>query len=139
MTSPPEDLRRALGSLPRVGASSDFTARVLSRLDARRARRRRELRRAAAALLAALAGAGLLRELGERRDQQRRQRLEALRVESRELEAELEALRSLTVGVEPSILLAGGDGYEVVMGLSPWLDASPDPRLTSDRRPRETP
>lgn len=135
MKPSPEDLRRALRSLPRLRASSGFTADVLAALDARRGRPRRELRWAAAALLTAAVGVGVAREIGERRHELRRQRIEALRVESRALEHEIEALRSLAAGPEPSIYLAGGDGYEIVMGLSPWIGTPPSPRLTGDRQP----
>jgi hypothetical protein len=129
-------LRRACRSLPSVRASSDFTERVLARLAAGETRQHRQLRWAAAALLVTVAGIGGLWEVSERRDETRQQRkAEALRRESRAIERELETLRSLAAGGEPSLYLGGTEGYEVVMSLSPWLEApAASPRLASDRQ-----
>lgn len=136
MRPSPERLRRAFRSLPRVRASSDFTDRVLARLAAGEARRHGQLRWAAAALLVTVVGVGALWEVGERRHEIRQQRrAEALRQESRAIERELEALRSLAAGGEPSLYLTGTEGYEVVMSLSPWLEnPAASPRFASDRQ-----
>lgn len=135
MTPSPEELRRALGSLPRTHASPDLTARVLDRLETRELRRRRHVGWAAAALLLVAVGTGAVWEITERRQEMRRQaRVEALRRESATLERELDALRALTADSEASVVLTGDEDYEIVMGLRPWIESDGRPSLAADRR-----
>ncbi|MEZ5331632.1 MAG: hypothetical protein R2991_06185 [Thermoanaerobaculia bacterium] len=134
MRPSPEDLRDALASLPRARASSDFAARVLERLESRESRRRHRARWSVAALLLVAVATGTLWEVTERRREMRRQaRVEALREESATLARELAELRKLTAQGEASLVLTGDEDYEIVMGLSPWIEGETRPALAADR------
>jgi hypothetical protein len=117
-------------------ASAGFTERVVRRIETGRGRRVQTLRWALCALLLAVLGAGAWRQAAQRRGEQDVQRrAESLRSASLAIERELETLRALAAGSEPSIYLTGTEGYEIVMGLSPWLGPSAEPaRLTFDRQ-----
>jgi hypothetical protein len=114
-----EDLSRLLRELPREEPSFDFTRRVLEKLDARSLRFRRSrgavLAWAAAALLGVLLSQGYLRERYQR--SRAAARVRELRDEYRELQTELEKLRTLTRELEPVLPLGGTDELEFVFDL----------------------
>ena len=128
----PSRLGRTLRELPRGRAGTDFTARVLSRLDDPPRRRPSPLAAvgvAAAAALALLLAAGPLRP-GAGRDEGRRLRaaearrvLEELRREHRALESDIDALAR----DEPVLYLGGDEEVDLVVDLSrvPVVPMSP--------------
>jgi hypothetical protein len=114
-----EDLSRLLRELSREEPSFDFTKRVLAKVDARSRRGRRSrgtvLAWAAAALLGVLLSQGYLRERYQR--SRAAARVRELRDEYRELQTELEKLRTLTRELEPVLPLGGTDDVEFVFDL----------------------
>ncbi len=113
-----EDVGPLLKELPRHQASSDFTERVMGRLDHEPSRSRPPRRRlawvAAAVLVVGTVAftSHTLRQREERRLAETR--LEEMRREYRALEAELEQLRSLTSDVEPVLELGGTDELDFI-------------------------
>jgi hypothetical protein len=136
-----EDIGALLRELPRrrsgrARTSSDFTERVLERVEQTTAGERRRGRfpgRGALALgLAAVLGAALfardvLRERVERSETA--ERVRELRAEYRDLQAELEKLRALTQEIEPVLELGGTEQVDFVLDLR----ALPRERDASDR------
>lgn len=114
-----EDLSRLLRELPREEPSFDFTKRVLAKVDARARSGRRSrgtvIAWAGAALLGAFLSQGYLRERYER--SRAAARVRELRDEYRELQTELEKLRTLTRELEPVLELGGTDDVEFVFDL----------------------
>jgi hypothetical protein len=114
-----EDLSRLLRELPREEPSFDFTNRVLARVDGVSAREPRK--RSAtfvlvgAALLGAVLSQGYLRERYQR--SQAAARVRELRDEYRELQNELEKIRTLTRELEPVLDLGGTKDVEFVFDL----------------------
>ncbi len=146
-----EDVSRLLRELPREEPSFDFTRRVLAKVDARSRSGRRSrgtvIAWAGAALLGAFLSQGYLRERYER--SRAAARVRELRDEYRELQTELEKLRTLTRELEPVLELGGTDDVEFVFDLrelarreseglraQPVSDAPSDmPTKTEVRRP----
>jgi hypothetical protein len=143
-----EDLSRLLQELaPGGDPSSDFTARVLARIDTDPKRRRRTraftLAWAGAALLGVLLSQGYLRERYRR--SRAAARVQELRGEYQELQRELEKLRALTREIEPVLNLGGTDDVEFVFDLrelarrneqgSKGKPASHAPSEMEERRP----
>lgn len=142
-----EDLSRLLRELPLEEPSFDFTRRVLAKVDARSLRFRRSrgavLAWAAAALLGMLLSQGYLRERYER--SKAAARVRELRDEYRDLQMELEKIRTLTRELEPVLDLGGTDDVEFVFDLrelarreaeGPRAEpASHTPLQTQERRP----
>jgi hypothetical protein len=114
-----EDLGRLLRDLPPAEPSFDFTARVLSKLQARSEGGRRNGATAlvfvGAALLVLFASQGYVREWYER--SRTATRVRELRDEYRELQTELEKLRVLTRELEPVLNLGGTEDVEFVFDL----------------------
>lgn len=114
-----EDVSRLLRELPREEPSFDFTVRVLKALDSDSRGRRRPrgyfLAWVGAALLGVFLSQGYLRERYSR--SKAAARVRELRDEYRELQAELEKLRSLTRELEPVLDLGGTDDVEFVFDL----------------------
>jgi hypothetical protein len=112
-----EDVSRLLRELPHREPSFDFTARVLSKLDSRAqgGRRHRASAIAWAALLGVLLSQGYIRERYQRSHAAARVR--ELRDEYRELQTELEKLRTLTRDLEPVLDLGGTEDVEFVFDL----------------------
>lgn len=119
-----EDLGQLLGKMPRnEAASSDFTQRVVDKLERRlEAHRRRPARLralgfAVAALLlgvAALTG-HYLRERMER--SKAAERVRELRAEYRHLQEELDKLRALTQEIQPVLDVGGTEQVDFVIDL----------------------
>lgn len=117
------ELRHRQGRAP----SSDFTSRVLGKLDARtgRGRRARGPRRALAlgfaaslvgvALLAVFREGGRLLERVERSETA--ERVRELRAEYRDLQAELDKLKALTQEIQPVLDLGGTEQVDFVLDL----------------------
>jgi hypothetical protein len=114
-----EDVSRMLQELPREEPSLDFTARVLAKVDARSHVPRRggalKLAWLGAALLGVFLAQGYLRE--RYRQSAAAARVRELRDEYRELQSELEKLRSLTQELEPVLDLGGTEDVEFVFDL----------------------
>jgi hypothetical protein len=114
-----EDLGRLLRELPRAEPSFDFTARVLSKAESRSRGSRRNRGSAlvwvGAALLGVVVSHGYLRERYER--SRAAVRVRELRDEYRELQTELEKLRTLTRELEPVLDLGGTEDVEFVFDL----------------------
>jgi hypothetical protein len=114
-----EDVSRLLRELPREEPSFDFTARVLAKVDSRsRSGRRNRASTFAwvgAALLGVFLSQGYLRERYQR--SQAAARVRELRDEYRELQRELEKLRTLTRELEPVLDLGGTEDVEFVFDL----------------------
>jgi len=114
-----EDVSRLLRELPREGPSFDFTARVLAKVDSRPRSGRRNRAFVRAGVLAALLGVvlsqGYLRERYQR--SKAAARVRELRDEYRELQTELEKLRTLTREIEPVLDLGGTENVEFVFDL----------------------
>lgn len=123
-----EDLRRLLDELPRHRASSTFTERVLDEIDQEPDATRAPWRKwmwlpAAAALIAAVWSSHVVsRQREERRVAT--ERLEQMQTEYRELQRELDQLRSLTSAVEPVIELGGTDDVDFVFDARRFHDPS---------------
>jgi hypothetical protein len=114
-----EDLSRLLRELPREEPSFDFTNRVLARVDGVSGRKPRKraaaLALAGAALLGAVLSQGYVRERYQR--SQAAARVRELRHEYRELQSELEKIRTLTRELEPVLDLGGTQDVEFVFDL----------------------
>lgn len=114
-----EDLGRLLRELPRAEPSFDFTARVLSKAKSRSRGSRRNRASAlvwvGAALLGGVVSHGYIRERYER--SRAAARVRELRDEYRELQTELEKLRTLTREIEPVLDLGGTEDVEFVFDL----------------------
>ena len=114
-----EDLSRLLRELPREEPSFDFTKRVLEKVDARSRSGRRNrgavIAWAGAALLGDFLSQGYFRERYER--SRAAARVRELRDEYRELQTELEKLRTLTRELDPVLDLGGTDDVEFVFDL----------------------
>jgi len=114
-----EDVSRLLRELPREEPSFDFTARVLAKVDSRSRSGRRNrasvLAWAAAALLGIFVSQGYLRERYQR--SKAAERVRELRDEYRELQTELEKLRTLTRELEPVLDLGGTEDVGFVFDL----------------------
>jgi hypothetical protein len=114
-----EDLSRLLRELPREDPSFDFTHRVLARVESVSARKPRRrvvtLAMVGASLLGALLAQGYVRERYQR--SQAAARVRELRDEYRELQTELEKIRSLTRELEPVLDLGGTQDVEFVFDL----------------------
>lgn len=113
-----EDLGRLLRELPRSEPSFDFTARVLSKLDSRSRRVRRNrasIAWAGAALVGLFLSHGYIRDWYER--SRAAARVREFRDEYRELQTELEKLRTLTRELEPVLDLGGTEEVEFVFDL----------------------
>jgi hypothetical protein len=142
-----EDVSRLLREFPRGEPSFDFTARVLRAVDDRSTGRRRARAYSfvwvAAALLAVFLGQGYLRERFER--SKAAARVRELRDEYRELQTELEKLRTLTRELEPVLDLGGTEDVDFVFDLRELArreadvfradPASHAPSETEERRP----
>lgn len=119
-----EMIRRA----PRTGASSEFTTRVMTRVRDDATRRplpswRPALAVAALAIVAVLSGVSWEKH-------QEAQRLEAIRAEARQIEAELEALKKQSA--QASEVYLGGDGNkEYVLDLRDLTAPSSQVRTVS--------
>ena len=118
-----EDLGRLIQKLPRAEPSFDFTTRVLSRLENRS---RRSRRRAGSAIVWAgavlsLGVLGVFLSQGYVRERYERSRAAArvreLRDEYRDLQTELEKLRTLTRELEPVLDLGGTKDVDFVFDL----------------------
>jgi vacuolar-type H+-ATPase subunit I/STV1 len=115
-----EDVGRLLRELPAAEASSHFTERVLGKIDrsSPRARARRRAGLLAVAATVVLGVAGVSGYVRHRVDEWRAaERVQALREEYRELQAELEKLRSLAREVEPVLDLGGTEDVEFIFDL----------------------
>ena len=142
-----EDLGRLLRELPPAEPSFDFTARVLSKAESRSRGSRRNRGSALAWVGAALVGVvvsqGYIRERYER--SRAAARVRELRDEYRELQTELEKLRTLTRELEPVLDLGGTEEVEFVFDLRELAredsvrpraePASHAPSETEERRP----
>ncbi len=119
----PDPLGDELRALPREHASTTFTSQVLAR-QARATARPVRVRRSlwAAAALSSLAAAGIWQLAAARHERRIEERAQRLLAERRQLEGELVRLRELA-RVEPALYVAGGEDFEVVVGLAPWLAA----------------
>jgi len=114
-----EDLSRLLREMPREEPSFDFTRSVLAKVDARSRSGRRSrgavVAWVGAALLGVFLSQGYLRERYQR--SRAAARVRELRDEYRELQTELEKLRTLTRELEPVLPLGGTDDVEFVFDL----------------------
>jgi hypothetical protein len=116
-----EDIGRMIRSLPGERASADFTRKVFSKLEARKAplaarrRLRAVLATAAAVAVGTVLSQGYLRERYEK--SRTAARIEALREEYRELQVELEKLKALTHELEPVLDLGGTEEVDFVLDL----------------------
>lgn len=114
-----EDVSRLLRELPREEPSFDFTVRVLKALDShprgRRHPRAYFIAWVGAALLGVFLSQGYFRERYQR--SKAAARVRELRDEYRELQTELQKLRSLTRELEPVLDLGGTDDVEFVFDL----------------------
>jgi hypothetical protein len=141
-----EDVSRLLRELPREEPSFDFTRRVLAKLDARSRSGSRSrgvvLAWAAAALLGVILSQGYVREWYQR--SRAAARVRELRDEYRELQTELEKLRTLTRELEPVLPLGGTDDVEFVFDLRelarregerPRAEPASHAPLETERRP----
>src|SRR5512140_2475388 len=110
-----DELSDLLQSLPRLTASSGFTAQTLVRIGARR-RPVRRLRAALAMVLSAiliLSGAvGIRRHQQQMRDQQ-------LRIEQQQLRKELEELKALSTERKPQVFVGSSGSIDFVVGVTP--------------------
>ncbi|MGH9321470.1 MAG: hypothetical protein ACRD3V_16490 [Vicinamibacteria bacterium] len=143
-----EDLGRLLRELPAAPSSTDFTERVLEKLDSRSRsggvsggmkNRTAALATAAALVLGIVISQGYLRERYEK--SQTAERVRELRGEYRELQAELEKLRALTRELEPVLDLGGTEDVGFVFDLR-GLAREPESKRTdpvshSPSHPRE--
>jgi hypothetical protein len=145
-----EDLSRILRELPREEPSFDFTNRVLARvggLSTRKLRKRAAtLALLGAAVLGAVLSQGYIRE--KYQQSQAAARVRELRDEYRELQSELEKIRSLTRELEPVLDLGGTQDVEFVFDLRHLVrqrdtrgaaGAVPVSRETSNEESRRTP
>ena len=116
-----EGLAKLMKALPRSDASSAFTSEVLKRLarpaQSRLARRRPLLAMvvAAAVILGGLSIVARVRQQSNRL--QAVERIESLRTEYRELEAEVERLRSLSRELDPVLELSSTERVDFVFDL----------------------
>jgi hypothetical protein len=114
-----DDVSRLLRELPREEPSFDFKSRVLAKVDARRGRGRRRrapvLAWVGAALLGLFLSQGYLRERYQR--SKAAARVRELRNEYRQLQTELEKIRTLTRELEPVLDLGGTEDVEFVFDL----------------------
>ena len=114
-----EDVSRLLRELPREEPSFDFTARVLAKVDSssRSGRRNRAstLAWVGVALLGVVVSQGYFRERYQR--SKAAARVRELRDEYRELQTELEKLRTLTRELEPVLNLGGTEDVDFVFDL----------------------
>jgi hypothetical protein len=112
-----EDVSRLLRELPPDEPSADFTARVLARVGSRPRPRRRvfTLAWAGAALVGILLSQAHVRE--RYRQSKAAARVEELRGEYRELQAEIEKLRALSRELEPVLELGGTEDVGFVFDL----------------------
>ncbi|RMH22539.1 MAG: hypothetical protein D6696_03065 [Acidobacteria bacterium] len=111
-------LDRILRDLPRQRASSDFTARVMRRLETPASgppRRSWRWLAAAAGLVLVLAASWGVAQ--QRASRQARAELEALRAEHRALRAELEELRQLEAAARGVVYLGSTDDADWVLDL----------------------
>ncbi|MCG8454757.1 MAG: hypothetical protein MI919_00640 [Holophagales bacterium] len=119
----PEALRRrldaALGALPRVRASRDFTDQVMARLERRRGAQRQWQALAAAALVLLAVGLGLHQWERAQERQAAALRLSQMQAEYAELAGELQDLRREAERARPLVYLTGtGGDVELVLDLS---------------------
>ncbi len=120
-SAPNDPLERALRALPREGASTDFTDRVLRGLATRGPARRPALRWSLAAAATALVLLAGLLGLSQRQREQGAlaTRAQQLREEHRQLQDELTALRQV-VDENPSVIYLGGnESVDLVFDLAP--------------------
>jgi hypothetical protein len=115
-----EDIGRLIREMPRPAASSDFSGRVLAKLGEAEKRGRTRRR----SLVAALAASALLLGLFSQGYVMRRiersraaERVQAMRDEYRELQAELEKLRALARDADPILDLGGTESVDFVFDL----------------------
>ena len=123
-----QDLTRLLRDLPRESARPGFRTRVLARV-AESAPRRRRLRLATvgvAALAVAMAAASLLwwRDVQAERREIARHRVETLRNEYSDLEAEMRQLRRLVAASEPVVAFEGEGDVDYLVDLHELSRAS---------------
>ena len=122
-----DPLTRALRKLPTRRASDDFTAQVMSRLDAPRPGHWK-LAVAAAAVLAL--GAILIPMLGDR-PPATDQRVEQLQLERSRLLDELEELQRARTSAQPVVYLGASPEYDLVLDLDPFLVGDDPPVVPS--------
>jgi len=109
-----QNIEKALRSLPRTGASPEFTSAVVSRLDEpaeRKPIRALAAACAAAVLISALAGGQYVQM---RRDEAR---LENLRVEQKRIASELEELKRITSAYEPLLYVGRTEEVDLYVDL----------------------
>ena len=115
-----DDLGTLLKKLPRHEASSEFTGRVMGRLDEPPPRTTRVSRAwVFAGACGVLLGVWLGRVAFEERNEHREaaERVEMMRDEYRALQVELEELRSLATEARPVLDLGGTEQVDFVFGL----------------------
>jgi hypothetical protein len=126
MTRPIGDpIDESLATLDGVGASEEFTARVLAKLSARRETRKRLRRRSVTAAAWALVVAALTLPLmfGSARSSESEIADEAalLKREHARLESDLEDLRTSARESAPVLYLGGNDDVDLVLDLGPII------------------
>ncbi len=110
------DVRELLRGLPRARASSDFTSRVLARVE-QPGRRPVWIAAAAAAAAVLLVVGAAWRVEQTRRHDARRAEVAALRSEADQLADELKQLRAQEQASSPVLYLGGDDQVDVVLDL----------------------
>lgn len=123
------ELIELLSAQPRTGASDGFRERTLARL-ARPPAVAPSLRRFAAAAAVALT---VLSGVAGHHAWRQHQRVEALREEHQELEAELQRLKSEAAGYEPVVYLGGDESADYIVDLRSLQRPAAATRTVSNR------
>jgi len=110
-----ERLDELLKSLPREGASDDFTARVLERIEQPRprfAQQNRWLAAAAVIFIVVLGGITAGRMIEQKREEER---LAAVRAAQAEIARELREVKRLSEQVDPVVYLGSGENVDYLV------------------------